>query len=84
MNPSVDTWLVVGGGGDDMPTRVTVLLTSITPARQNSHHIISREVEGKRCSLLLVNYTDAERDVIVNALREGWITGLSVLSSIWG
>ena len=75
MNLSIDTWLVVWGGGGDVPAQVTALLASITPAAPNAHYIFSRELEGKRWSLLLIHYTETERDVIVKALREGWDYG---------
>lgn len=71
----VDTWLLVWGGRHAWQDRVTAVLETVTPISDNAHHILSREVDGERWSLLLVHYSDAERDTVVKELRAHWAYG---------
>ena len=72
---TVDCWLLVWAGSGDWLSRVGGALASLKALSDEAHYILSQEVEGDRWSLLLVHYSETERDFIVNQLRDFWTYG---------
>lgn len=69
------TWLLVFYGVADWPALVRDVLSEVATVDPNAHHILSREVEGVRWSLLLVHWSEAERDRVIRRLGEHWEHG---------
>ncbi len=72
---AVDCWLLVWVGLHDWRSEVDSILVRLGTKSDNAHHILSQEVEGERWSLLLVHYTERERDFVVDHLRGLWRYG---------
>ena len=72
---TVDCWLLVWVGPGDWQSRVGGALETVKTLSDDAHYILSREIEGDRWSLLLVHYSETERDFVVNQLRDFWNYG---------
>ena len=70
-----DCWLLVWAGTDDWHSQVKKSLANVKVKSGSTHHILSREVEGERWSLLLVHYSKEECDEVVEQLRDLWDYG---------
>ena len=69
---ATDAWLLVWGGPGDWRSNVNNVVKRVNTADPDAHTILSREVDGKRWSLLLVHYSKVECDAVLDALREKW------------
>ena len=78
---SADCWLLVWEGDEDWETRVAQILGSVQTISPDAHHILSREIDGERWSLLLVHYLATERDAIVSRLKGSWEYGF--VNAVW-
>jgi hypothetical protein len=66
------SWLLVFWGDADWPTLVADAITDVAARDPEAHHILSREVDGPRWSLLLVHWSEAERDDLLRGLGDRW------------
>ena len=78
---SADCWLLVWEGEEDWEIRVAQILDHLETASTDAHHILSREIDGERWSLLLVHYLATERDAIVSQLKDSWEYGFA--NAVW-
>jgi hypothetical protein len=69
--PQPPTWLLVFCGDADWPALVADPIAGAAAGDEEAHHILSREVEGERWSLLLV-HSEAERDAVLRRLAAQW------------
>lgn len=72
---SANTWLLVWAGETDWPAKVREIIARTDRSDAEAHHILSREVEGPRWSLLLVHCSREECDEIARALEAEWEYG---------
>ncbi len=69
------SWLVVFSGEADWAALVPAAIARIAPADPGAHHILSREHDGGRWSVLLTRWSRAERDQLLDRLRADWDAG---------
>lgn len=69
----IDGWqFVFQGDVDNWPEVVADALGRVETRDDRAHHILSREVDGPRWTLLLVHYSAEERQTVHNTLSEHW------------
>jgi hypothetical protein len=69
-----DTWLIVWGGDVDDGVLADGVLAA-APSHEEAHHLRFKEVGGPRTAMLLVHYTEEERDQVLSRLEAEWEYG---------
>jgi hypothetical protein len=69
-----DTWLIVWGGeiGDGV---LADGVLAAAPSHEEAHHLRFREVGGPRSAILLVHFSEEERDRVLDRLESEWEYG---------
>lgn len=74
---SAGTWLLVFSGEAGWPDLVAAAAAEIGPAAAEAHHVLFAESNGPRWALLLVHWSEGERDRMAACLGEHWDYGFS-------
>lgn len=74
----MDTWLLVFAGAADWQAVVARGINEVRPAHADAHHVLSQEISPRgdeRLSLLLVHWSEQERDALLRFLEPHWTYG---------